>query len=146
MRRRRGRRGPQDEDGPPPQQELTHDLAPRISDRLDITDLGRGPNYGDVAMLLPTYQDSCTHLYVSIIRQPLGLPDYRIDLSRRRTGRVDPGRDGGSLEDGVGAGNPVTSRDLHVLVEEAAEPVSSEHVDRWPGGSRAVVHGRALMQ
>ena len=46
----------------------------------------------------------------------------------------------------VGAGNPVTSRDLHVLVEEAAEPVSSEHVDRWPGGSRGVVHGRALMQ
>jgi len=25
----------------------------------------------------------------------------------------------------VRAGNPVTSRDLHVLVEEAAEPVSS---------------------
>ena len=46
----------------------------------------------------------------------------------------------------VGAGNPVTSRDLHVLVEEAAEPVSSEHVDRWPGGSRGVVYGRALMQ
>jgi hypothetical protein len=27
----------------------------------------------------------------------------------------------------VGIENPLTSRDLHVLVEEAAEPVSSEH-------------------
>ena len=26
---------------------------------------------------------------------------------------------------GVGAGNPVTSRHLHVLVQKAAEPVSS---------------------
>ena len=33
----------------------------------------------------------------------------------------------------VGAGYPVTSRDLLIFVEEAAEPVSSGHVNgRWP--------------
>jgi uncharacterized protein YndB with AHSA1/START domain len=48
--------------------------------------------------------------------------------------------------DGVGAENPVTSRDVHVLVEEAAEPLSSEHVNGRAGGSRGVVHGRALVQ
>ena len=35
----------------------------------------------------------------------------------------------GFRSDRVGAENPVTSRDVHVLVEEAAEPVSSEHVN-----------------
>ena len=46
----------------------------------------------------------------------------------------------------VGAENPVTSCDVHVLVEEAAEPVSPEDVDGGAGGSRGVAHGRALMQ
>ena len=46
----------------------------------------------------------------------------------------------------VRAENPVTSRDLDVLVEEAAEPVSSENVDRRDGGSPGVALGRALMQ
>jgi hypothetical protein len=45
-----------------------------------------------------------------------------------------------------GAENPVTSRDLHVLVEEAAKPVSSKHMDGRFGGSRGVIYGRALMQ
>jgi hypothetical protein len=35
---------------------------------------------------------------------------------------------------------------VHVLVEEAAEPVSPEDVDGGAGGSRGVAHGRALMQ
>ena len=39
-----------------------------------------------------------------------------------------------------------TSRDLLIFVEEAAEPVSSEHVNGRAGGSRGVVHGRPLVQ
>jgi hypothetical protein len=54
--------------------------------------------------------------------------------------------DAGDLGDVVGAENPVTSRDLHVLVEEAAEPVSSTDVDGCAGGSQSVVYGWALMQ
>jgi hypothetical protein len=46
----------------------------------------------------------------------------------------------------VGAENRVTSRDVHVFVEEATEPVSSEDVDGCAGGSRGVARGRALMQ
>jgi hypothetical protein len=46
----------------------------------------------------------------------------------------------------VGAENPVTSCDLHVLVEEAAEPDSSERVDGRPGTWRAAACGRALIQ
>ena len=38
------------------------------------------------------------------------------------------------------------SRDLHVLVEEAAEPVSSEHVDGRAGWSWGVARRRVLMQ
>jgi hypothetical protein len=48
-------------------------------------------------------------------------------------------------DDPVGAENPVTSCDVRVLVEEAAEPVSPEDVDGGAGGSRGVAHGRALM-
>ena len=40
----------------------------------------------------------------------------------------------------------VTSCDLHVLVDEAAEPVSSEHADGRPGAWRGVACGRALIQ
>ena len=38
------------------------------------------------------------------------------------------------IRNGVGAENPVTSCDVHVLVEEAAEPVSPEDVDGGAGG------------
>jgi hypothetical protein len=47
---------------------------------------------------------------------------------------------------GVGAENPVMSCDLHVLVEEAAEPVSSERPDDRSGGWSSTAFGRALMQ
>jgi len=50
------------------------------------------------------------------------------------------------IRNGVGAENPVTSCDVHVLVEEAAEPVSSTDVDGCAGGSQSVVYGWALMQ
>jgi hypothetical protein len=46
----------------------------------------------------------------------------------------------------VGAENPVMSRDLHALVEKAAEPVSSEHVASGGRGSRGVASGRALVK
>jgi hypothetical protein len=46
----------------------------------------------------------------------------------------------------VGAENLVTSCDLHVLVYEAAEPVSSEDPDGRPGMRRGVACGRALVQ
>ena len=46
----------------------------------------------------------------------------------------------------VGAENPVTSCDLHVLVDEAAEPVSSERPDGRAGTWRSAACGRALIQ
>jgi len=46
----------------------------------------------------------------------------------------------------VRAENPVASRDLHVLVEEATESVSSEHADGRAGRSSGVANGRALLQ
>jgi len=51
-----------------------------------------------------------------------------------------------SVIEPVGADKPVMSCDLDVLVEEAAKPVSSKHVDGCFGGSRGVIYGRALMQ
>jgi hypothetical protein len=39
----------------------------------------------------------------------------------------------------VGAENRVTSCDLHILVYEAAEPVSSEHADARPRTWRGAV-------
>jgi hypothetical protein len=44
--------------------------------------------------------------------------------------------------DPVGAENWVTSCDLQVLVDEAAEPVLSEHTDGRPGTWRAAACGR----
>ena len=46
----------------------------------------------------------------------------------------------------VGAENWVTSCDLQVLVDEAAEPVPSEHADGRPGTWRRVACGRAPVQ
>ena len=47
----------------------------------------------------------------------------------------------------MGAENSVTSCDLQVLVDEAAEPVPSEHADgRRPGTWRGVGSGRVLVQ
>ena len=46
----------------------------------------------------------------------------------------------------VRAENPVASRDLHVLVEETTESVSSEHADGRAGRSSGVANGRALLQ
>jgi hypothetical protein len=46
----------------------------------------------------------------------------------------------------VGAENRVTSCDLQVLVDEAAEPVPSEHADGVPGFWRGVACGRVLVQ
>ena len=46
----------------------------------------------------------------------------------------------------VGAENRVTLCDLQVLVEEAAEPVSSEHADGGPGFWRDAACGRSLIQ
>ena len=46
----------------------------------------------------------------------------------------------------VGAENPVMSCDLHVLVDEAAEPVSSQRPDGRSGARRSAARGRALMQ
>ena len=46
----------------------------------------------------------------------------------------------------VGADNSVTSCDLHVLVDEAAEPVSSERSDDRSGGLRGTAVGRVLME
>ena len=40
----------------------------------------------------------------------------------------------------------VTSRCPHILVDEAAEPVSSEHADARSGTRRGVACGRALVQ
>ena len=46
----------------------------------------------------------------------------------------------------VGAENWVTSCDLQVLVDEAAEPVPSEHADARLGRWWGVACGRALVQ
>jgi hypothetical protein len=46
----------------------------------------------------------------------------------------------------VGVENMVTSRCLHVLVDEAAEPVSSEHADGGPTAWQVADCGRALIQ
>src|SRR5262245_46984895 len=46
----------------------------------------------------------------------------------------------------VGAENRVTSGDLHVLVDEAAEPVTSQHADGRPRTWRDAARGRALIQ
>jgi hypothetical protein len=46
----------------------------------------------------------------------------------------------------VGAENPVTSCDVHVLVQQAAEPVASQRSDGRAGGWRSDACGRALMQ
>ena len=46
----------------------------------------------------------------------------------------------------MGAENPVMSCDLHILVEEAAEPVSSERPDGRAGGWGSAACGRALLQ
>ena len=46
----------------------------------------------------------------------------------------------------MGAENRVTLCDLHVLVDEAVEPVPSEHVDVRSGMWRGAVCGRALIQ
>jgi hypothetical protein len=46
----------------------------------------------------------------------------------------------------VGAENRVTLCDLQVLVDESAEPVSSEHADGGPGFWRGAACGRLLIQ
>ena len=46
----------------------------------------------------------------------------------------------------VGAENPVTSRDLHILVDETAEPVASQRPDDRSGGRWDTARGRALIQ
>jgi len=51
-----------------------------------------------------------------------------------------------SVIEPVGADKPVMSCELDVLVEEAAEPVTSERPDDRSGGWRGTARGRALMQ
>jgi hypothetical protein len=46
----------------------------------------------------------------------------------------------------VGAENSVTSCDLHVFVQEAAEPVSPKHAAGRPGMWRRAACGRVLIQ
>ena len=46
----------------------------------------------------------------------------------------------------VGAENPVTSCGLHVLVDEAAEPVLAQRSDARAGAWGSVAGGRPLMQ
>ena len=46
----------------------------------------------------------------------------------------------------VGAENSVTSRDLHVLVYQAAEAVSSQWPDDLVGGRGSVACGRVLVE
>ena len=46
----------------------------------------------------------------------------------------------------VGAENPVTSRDLHILVDETAEPVASQRPSDGSGGWSGNARGRALIQ
>ena len=47
---------------------------------------------------------------------------------------------------GCGAKNSVTSRDLHVLVYEATEAVSSQWPDVRVGGRGDVARGRVLIE
>jgi hypothetical protein len=51
-----------------------------------------------------------------------------------------------SLHALVGAEYRVTLCDLQVLVDEAAEPISSEHADGRPGTWRDAACGRSLIQ
>jgi hypothetical protein len=56
---------------------------------------------------------------------------------------------GGPAEGGprpVGAENSVTSRDLHVFVYEAAEPISSQRPNGRLGGRRSAARRRELME
>ena len=46
----------------------------------------------------------------------------------------------------VGAENRVTSCGLQILVDEAAEPISSKHADGRPGTWRDAACGRSLIQ
>jgi hypothetical protein len=46
----------------------------------------------------------------------------------------------------VGAGNAVTSCDLHVLVHETAEPVTSEGLDGRGGRWGSATGGRVLIK
>ena len=46
----------------------------------------------------------------------------------------------------VGAENPVTSCDLHILVYETAEPVSSQRPDDRGGGPGSAAGGRLLSE
>jgi hypothetical protein len=46
----------------------------------------------------------------------------------------------------VGAGNSVTSRYLHVLVYEAAEPISPQRPNGRCGEQGSAARGRALME
>lgn len=46
----------------------------------------------------------------------------------------------------VGAENPVTSRDLHVFVYEAAEAISSQRPNGRLGGRRSAARRRELME
>ena len=52
----------------------------------------------------------------------------------------------GSNLEPVGAENPVTSCDLHVFVDEAAESVSSKDADGRTGAWRGAACGRSLIQ
>jgi hypothetical protein len=47
---------------------------------------------------------------------------------------------------GVGAENSVTSGDLHILVYETAEPVSSQRPDGRCAGWGSVASGRVLIE
>ena len=57
-----------------------------------------------------------------------------------------PGQRAQRLQPPVGAESWVTSCDLQVFVDEAAEPVPSEHADARPGTRRGVGCGWALVQ
>jgi len=46
----------------------------------------------------------------------------------------------------VGAENPVTSCDLHILVQKASEPVSSQRPDGRAGGRGSAACGRELTE
>ena len=46
----------------------------------------------------------------------------------------------------MGAENPVTSRDLQILVDEAAEPISAQWPDCRAGAWGRVASGRALVE
>jgi hypothetical protein len=59
---------------------------------------------------------------------------------------VVPGVLGKHPAEVVGAENPVTSCDVHVLVEEAAEPVSSERADGCARTRGSAGCGRVLIE